>query len=259
MIVCSSKPLPVILAALLARISGKLPCLDNEIRRLGLFAQLKPRFADKEDLGNLLDQLQQQQNLDARWLYSENGRQLARLIAANLRYQVPDRGPVMFAALEEAFLHGPSYCLLGIGDASQLFIARSRAVCHEVHRMTGFIRFHPAPNNMLIARPKLFHDTGDWLIRQLARRYPQACLILLLENQVLRFENNVLSVMGDPTPFLPYLNNQAFDIAWETYYRAQYIESRRNDRQASRLIPKKYRTWLNEGSILNEIALKPQT
>ena len=259
MIVCSSKPLPVILAALLSQLTGTLPCLEEEARQLGLFSQVDIQRADTEELSQLIRRLSLEAGLDARWLPTKTGRTLMEMVAANLRYRGSERGPVIFSALEEAFRQGPSHCLLGIGPSSRSLVQRFREVCHEVHRMTGFVRFHPGPGNTLITRPKLFHDTGDWLIRQLARRYPHNRLILVLEDKAFAFENGELSLLPDKEPFLAYLSDRSFEQAWETYYRAQYIENRRNDRQAGRLIPQKYRNWLHEGAILNEVANKPPT
>ena len=261
MIVCSPSPLPIIKAALLAQLSGDLPCLQTEHCRLGLFSQLAAQSADQEILEDLIDRLTAQQSLTTRWLQGDEGRNLARLIVANLRYASADRGAVIFAAVEEALLHGPAYCLLGIGELSRLFVNRAKTVLHEVHRMTGFLRFQPAPDNTLVARPKLFHETGDWLIRQMARRYPGTRLVLLVAGQALVFFDGQLSVSTAWERYAPYADNREFDTVWETYYRSQYIESRRNDRQASRLIPKKYRNWLSEGAILDDAAadrkLKP--
>ena len=47
-----------------------------------------------------------------------------------------------------------------------------------------------------------------------------------------------------------------FTNLWETYYRSQYIEARKNIRLASRFIPKKYWDWLPEGKILKQEADK---
>jgi probable DNA metabolism protein len=245
----------IIKAALLARLTGDLPCLKGAEQDLGLFAQAAAQDADGLALPALVMRLAEKSSLAADWLLANPGRSLQRLIAANLRYSSPDRAAVIFAAIDQAVTYGPEYCFSGIGDLSRLFVTRYRAVAHEVHRMLGFIRFHPAPDNTLVAQPKLFHDTGDLILRKFAPRYPGSTLVLLLADSALLLANGNITVVS-PENYLRYVQNDPFVAAWDEYYRSQYIASRKNISHASRCLPKKYWDWAHEGSILAEEAKK---
>lgn len=253
MIICSPAPWPIIKATLLSQIHNDLPCFHGEQDSLGLFKETDRYDADTTALTVLVRQLADACSLDAGWLLGMPGQTLARLIFTNLRYQANDKGAVIFSAVEQALRYGYSYCCCGIGDISRIFLSRAKVVSHEVHKMTGFIRFQPAPDNTLVAKPKLFHQTGDLILKQFAPRYPNTRLVLILENTALVFINGKMS-STDAKLFLPYLENQDFTAAWETYYQSQYIATRKNIRLAQHAIPKKYWDWLTESKILESEA-----
>lgn len=255
MIICSPSPWPIIKAALLAQIHNDLPCFHGEQDSLGLFRDTTVYQADEIRLAPLIKQLSATCGLDAAWLLDSPGQTLARLVAANLRYQAGDRAAVIFAATEQAIRYGHSYCFCGIGDISRMFLSRAKVVSHEVHKMLGFIRFHPAPDNTLVAQPKLFHQTADLILKKFAARYPNTRLVFILEDKALVFMDGKLTQTA-AAPYLPYLENQDFDAAWETYYQSQYIAARKNIRLAQHVIPKKYWNWLAEGKILEREASK---
>lgn len=255
MIICSQAPWPIIKAGLLAQIHNDLPCFHGEQDSLGLFKDTTVYNADKTALKPLIQELSAACGLDGAWLQGNPGKTLARLVAANLRYQTADRAAVIFAAVEQAIRYGHSYCFCGIGDISRVFLSRAKVVAHEVHKMLGFIRFHPAPDNTLVAKPKLFHQTADLILRKFAPRYPNTRLVFVLEDTALAFTDGKITKVP-AAPYLPHLENQDFAAAWETYYQSQYIASRKNSRLAQHVIPKKYWDWLAEGKILESEASK---
>lgn len=251
MITCSPAPGSIVKACLLAQINGDLPCLDSGMN-VNLFSSNPGSSVDQQPLADLIQRAEQGCGLDTHWLQASPGRTLARLIAANLRFQPAGDGELIFAAVEQALRYGHAYCLCGIGDISRLFLHRAKTVLHEVHRMTGFIRFCPGPGNILAAQPKLFHRTGDWILRKFAVKYPDNKLVLVLPSEVLIFEQGQLASSPDVDVFLPYVQADPFSSVWETYYRSQYIAARKNKKAADRVIPRKYRNWLAEGKILDE-------
>lgn len=255
MIICSQSPWPIIKAALLAQIHNDLPCFHSEQDSLGLFKDTTVYNADEIPLAALLKQVSATCGLNAAWLLDSPGQTLTRLVAANLRYQAADRSAVIFAAAEQAIRYGHSYCFCGIGDISRMFLSRAKVVSHEVHKMLGFIRFHPAPDNTLVARPKLFHQTADLILKKFVARYPNTRLVFLLEDTALVLMEGKLTQTA-AAPYLPYLENQDFAAAWETYYQSQYIAARKNIKLAQHVIPKKYWNWLAEGKILESEASK---
>lgn len=238
----------MIKAVLLAMLTGDLPCLAGEEAGLGLFAAAGGRSADREPLAGLVAALAAR-GRRAEWLQAAPGKTLCQLIAANLRYAAADRAAVIFAAVEEAILRGHTYCFNGIGDLSRAFVGRYRAVGHEVHKMTGFVRFHPAADGALVARPKLFHNTADLILRQFASRYPGTRLVFLLEDTALVLDQGRLGRQS-ANSYTACVDADPFAAAWEKYYRSQYIETRKNIALASRCLPKKYWDWLAEGRIL---------
>lgn len=247
-ILCSPTPAAIVKAVLLALLADDLPCLKGAEGDLGLFGHTAGQDADQAAMPPLLAGLAAR-NIQAQWLQDTPGRTLRRLVAANLRYSSPDRATVAFAAIEEALLHGPVYAFSGIGDISRLFLSRYRAVGHEVHKMTGFVRFHPAGEDTLVARPKLFHDTADLILRVFAPRYPHSRLVFLLPAGGLALERGQLF----PVPsaeYQRYVDEDPFAATWEQYYRSQYIASRKNLALAQRFLPKKYWDSLAEGKIL---------
>lgn len=249
MILCSPAPVSIIKAAIMAQIHQDLPCFHGKQEELGLFMHTTTLDADQQTTAVLIKQLLAFCGLDASWLLHAPGQALGRLVAANLRYQSPDRIAVVFAAIEQALRYGHSYCLCGVGDSSRLFVDRSRAVGKEIHRMLGFIRFQTGPDQSLIACPKLFHDTADLILRRFAPRYPCTRLIFLLGDTALLLENGQLSQLP-AEEFLPYVDEDDFRQVWDTYYQSQYIATRKNSKLASRVIPKKYWDWLPEGKVL---------
>ena len=138
-----------------------------------------------------------------------------------------------------------------------MFRRRSREVGNEVHRLLGLIRFQETADGDLVAKPQLAHQTADLLLRKFQLRYPNRRLLFVLPQGALCCQQGQLSFLALQDLPAPVLNpTDDFANLWETYYRSQYIEARKNIRLASRFIPKKYWDWLPEGKILKQEALK---
>lgn len=249
MILCSPTPNSIIKASLLAQTYHDLPCLKGEEEDLGLFLYTNQLDADKVSLELALSQFQELYNRSAHWILEPPGQELAELVISNLRYNSPDKTAVVFAAVEEALHHGYSHCLCGISKISKLFLKRAKLVSHEIHRMMGFIRFYPAPDNTLLAQPKLYHHTADIILKKFTLRYPKKRLVFILGKQALILENNNF-INSSAEYYDAFLKNDLFKETWEIYYQSQYIASRKNLKLAQRCIPKKYWNWLPEGEFL---------
>lgn len=248
-ILCSPAAGSIIKAAILAEIHHDLPCFHGEEADLGLFSYTGSLDADKAVMASLLKELRTECGLDANWLLAKPGQALARVITANLRYTAPDGAALIFAAVEQALRYGHDYCLCGISDVAKIFIGRARSVSREVHKMLGFIRFQPGPDNLLIAKPQLFHNTADLILKQFATRYPQTKLVFLLPDKALVLEDGHIQTVPAEN-YAAYTEADEFTLAWETYYQSQYIATRKNMTLAQRVIPKKYWNWLEEGKFL---------
>lgn len=243
MILCSANPLSIIKAALLAQIHHDLPCIKGDQESLGLFKFTHAYDADSIALTTLIPQIQDACGLNAKWLLEHPGKILQKHISANLRYRSTDKTLLIFAALEHTLRYGPVYCFTGRTTISQLFISRAKAIAHEIHQTLAFIRFLPASDTLLIAQPRLFHDTAEIIIRKFSCRYPGIRLVLLLEDQALMLENDQLLYQpaADFSRSIPH--KAAFNKSWEAYHQAQCLAALHNIRLAQKAIPQKYWDW----------------
>ena len=179
------------------------------------------------------------------------------MVLFNLRNSARDSERVIFAALTEAVRNGPASCICGRSRASAVFRRRSREVGNEIHRLLGLIRFQETADGDLVAKPQLAHQTADLLLRKFQLRYPNRRLLFILPQGALCCRHGQLSFCALQDLPATMLNpTDDFTNLWETYYRSQYIEARKNIRLASRFIPKKYWDWLPEGKILKQEAEK---
>ena len=239
MILCSPTPVSIIKASLLSQIYNDLPCFKGEQESLGLFMHTDAKNADKATLAPLIALLQETCSLNTSWLTTTPGKTLTHFIAANLRYHSLDRAAVIFAAVEQALRYGHTYCLCGIGSISNIFVARAKAVFYEIHKMLGFIRFHPAPDHTLVAQPKLFHQTADLILRKFVVMYPRSRLVLVLAEQAVVMEHgHITSVPA--SNYLAYVKNDDFSKTWQIYFQSQYIATHKNINKARTILPKKF-------------------
>ncbi len=257
MIQCLPNPESLLKAALLSELTG----LPAELRITGqepnLFCIADEIDADTYPLAKLIQQLSDKKGVDYSWLGQYKGRRIAVMILFNLRNRSRDCSAIILSALKEALTFGPAYCICGRGQASSVFRRRSREVGTEIHRMVGLIRFNETPDGDLVAQPKLFHQTADILLRKFQLRYPHRRLVFVLPDEALYCEQGCvhhLKIEDLPSSLLNPKDN--FSALWDTYYRSQYIPARKNIRQASHFIPKKYWSWLPEGKILEQESKK---
>ena len=257
MIICSDTPASLLKAAVLSELTGLPVGQRNSGIQPDLFALAEELDADSHSLPRLLDDLAKRTGVNYAWLGRYQGRRLAVMILFNLRNRSHNGFSVIIAALTEALKYGPGYCLCGRGPASAVFRRRSREVGTEIHRMLGLIRFEETATGELVARPKLFHQTADILLRKFQLRYPGRRLAFILADTAFVCEQGrVQEIEIEDLP--PGLLNSSDDFSrlWETYYRSQYIPERKNIRLASHFIPKKYWDWLPEGLILEQESKK---
>lgn len=257
MIQCSANPSSMMRAAILSEFTGHTPSLHTNCEQQDLFSLSETLEADSYSFPALINDLTLHTGKDYSWLVHYQGRRLALMILFNLRNRNHKCSDIIFAALSEALRYGPGYCICGRGSASSVFRHRSREVGTEIHRMMGLIRFNTTTEGDFVARPLLFHNTADILLRKFQQRYPAQRLIFVLPEGALCCEQGRLSeiaVQDFPASLLNQTDN--FSALWETYYRSQYIPARKNIRLASHFIPKKYWDWLPEGKILKQEAKK---
>ena len=254
MIVYSSHPQAIVKACLLSRLTGQT-CQAKEEHEPSLFCGPDDIDADSYNLERLLVRCGKVFPEDLSWLSQTVARRLYGRVYYALRSSSPARFTVIENALRDALRYGPDYCLNSISADCRKFNNLAREVSGEVRRMLGLIRFSMwgEDGKTLVAQPRLYHNTADFILKRFSRRYPGCRLVLLLPEKALCLENGTIYA-ADPLPYRAAIEQKdPFDGVWEKYYRSQYIASRRNIRLASQHIPQRYWDWLAEGKVLQEV------
>jgi len=248
MIIFSSNAESIIKAYMLSKLTGDSIASEGG-EGLLLFCGDAVIHSDNYVLEDIIKQFKADLGRDADWLNGSKGNELKHILRLALRHSSENKYGIVFRALEDAFFKGVDYCLQGASKYSKKLHSLENDVKHEVWRMLGFIRFKPAGENCLVAKPKLFHDTADLILKQFQRRYPHYRIVLITENKALAIENGKVFEVSK-TEYEKFLQRDIYDSIWEEYYKSQYIESRKNLKLAASKIPRKYWDWMQEGSIL---------
>ncbi|HWR60213.1 MAG TPA: DUF4130 domain-containing protein [Clostridia bacterium] len=248
MIMFSDNPQSILKAYLLSRLTGDTVITEGS-ENLLFFSGDAVINTDSYDLHELAQQYKENFCRNTDWLHTHRGNELMSIIYKALRHSSQDKYSVIFKAVEDAFTKGIEYCLQGASVNCKRLNSLYREVSHEVYRMTGFIRFKPAGDKCLVARPPLCHDTVDLILREFQGRYPNHRIVILSGSGSKAIENGRLFDVQS-SDYEKYLKDDIYDAVWEEYYKSQYIEPRKNMRLAASRIPKKYWNWMPEGKIL---------
>ncbi len=248
MIMFSDNPQSILKAFLLSKLTG-----DNVITEgsssLLLFSGDAIINTDSYDLEELAQQYKEQFHRNVDWLHTHKGNELMHVVYKALKHSAESKYSTLFKAVEDAFTKGIDYCLQGASLHSKKLHSLCSDVNHEVYRMMGFIRFKPAGENCLVAKPLLYHDTVDLILKEFHGRYPNHRVVILTDKASRAIENGrIFDVVFEA--YDKYLIKDIYDSVWEEYYKSQYIEPRKNIQLAAAKIPKKYWDWMPEGKIL---------
>lgn len=181
--------------------------------------------------------------------YSRQGKKLAVTVYYAVRYNARDRYGLVLQVLDQALKKGADYVLGRISPEAGTLLTRARRVCMELHRVYGFIRFHPSGNNTVVGRAELEHNTADLVLSYFARRYRENRIILLVNGQAHIWDKGRVTVT-DATLFAPGEPADDFSAFWDAYYDSQVIEGRLNKKLARKHLPRKYWSWVPEGNKL---------
>ncbi|HWQ31074.1 MAG TPA: DUF4130 domain-containing protein [Negativicutes bacterium] len=248
MISFSKDPQSILKAYILSKLTGDTVITEGSDDLL-FFSGDAVINTDSYDLYELTQQYKKNFYRSADWLHTHKGNELMHIMFKALRHNCEDKYSIIFKAIEDAFTKGIEYCLQGASTYSKKLNSLCREVNHEVYRMMGFIRFKPAGDKCLVARPLLYHDTVDLILKEFQSRYPNHRVVILAASGSKAIENGVVFDVSDDD-YEKFLKDDIYDAVWEEYYRSQYIEPRKNIRLASAKIPKKYWDWMPEGKIL---------
>lgn len=248
MIMFSDDPQSILKACMLSRLTGDTVITEGS-DDLMLFSGDAVISTDNYDLHDLAQQYKNSFYINTDWLHTYRGNELMSIIYKALRHSSQDKYSIIFKAVEDAFAKGIEYCLKGASVNSKKLNSLCREVNHEVYRMMGFIRFKPAGKKCLVAKPLLFHDTVDLILREFQGRYPNHRVVIISDSGSKAVaDGKIFEVHKED--YEKYLKDDIYDTVWEEYYRSQYIEPRKNMRLAAAKIPKKYWEWMQEGKIL---------
>lgn len=248
MIIFSANPDSMIKAFILSKLTGD-GIISEGTDNLLLFSGDAVIYSDKYSMEDATGQFKNYFRRNIDWIASSKGNELKHTISMSLRHSSDDKYNIIFRALEDALFKGIDYCLQGTSQYSRKLRSLEGEVKHEVWRMLGFIRFKAAGEKCLAARPKLFHDTADLILKQFQKRYPGYRIVLVTDSSAAAIENNKVFEV-EKSEYEKFLKEDIYDSIWEEYYKSQYIESRMNIKLASSKIPRKYWDWMQEGNML---------
>lgn len=248
MIMFSDNPQSILKAYMLSKLTGDTVITEGSDDLL-FFSGDAVINTDSYDLHELAQQYKENFYSNVDWLHTHKGNELMHIISKALKHCSESKYSVIFKAVEDAFSKGIEYCLQGASVHSKKLHSLCREVNHEVYRMMGFIRFKPAGEKCLAAKPLLYHDTVDLILREFQGRYPNHRVVIISDSGSKAIENGRIFDVPD-NEYEKFLKEDIYDTVWEEYYRSQYIEPRKNMRLAASKIPKKYWDWMKEGKIL---------
>lgn len=248
MIMFTDKPQSIIKAFMLSKLSGDTVISESSSNLL-LFSGDAVISTDSYDLWELGQQYKKNFYRNVDWLHTHKGNELMLIVHKALRHSSATKHSIIFKAIEDAFTKGIDYCLQGVSSHSRKLRSLCSEVNHEVYRMIGFIRFKPAGEKCLVARPLLYHNTADLILREFQGRYPNHRVVIITEAHSMAIENGRIFDV-EKTDYEKFIAEDIYDSVWEEYYKSQYIEPRKNMRLTASKIPKKYWDWMQEGKIL---------
>lgn len=248
MIMFSDSPQSILKAFILSKLTGDAVISEGS-NDLMLFSGDAVINADSYDLGELAKQYKEHFYCNVDWLHTHKGNELMHVIHKALKHSSDSKHAIIFKAVEDAFTKGINYCLQGASLHSKKLNSLCNDVNHEVYRMMGFIRFKPAGERCLVARPLLQHDTVDLILKEFQGRYPNHRVVIITDTRSRAIESGRTFDVSK-VDYEKFINEDVYDSVWEEYYKSQYIEPRKNMRLAASKIPKKYWDWMPEGKIL---------
>ena len=186
------------------------------------------------------------------WIFDSRGNRLKYLLLYILRHRDDKKYGICKNAIDYGLQHGIEGIIYKTTDEGKALYKLYRNVFGEIHTICGFARFIPLGQDSLVAKIQLEHHTIDFLMAYFRQRYPTHTLILVNQGRayVCDEDDNIYEEEGES--FEAAINRDDFEKFWETYYRSQYIQERKNLRLTARVIRKKYWNWLQEGKLILE-------
>lgn len=239
-------------ASFLSFITGDGICSETEWEFSLLHGYGEKIISDQFSWKQIREDLRLQRGKDAGWLEGDRGQRLKHMLFFALRHKDHRKYDICNRAIHCSLEKGVESVVDKRSREGMALYRLYRAVWGEIHSMCGFLRFTPLGNELLVTKACLEHHTVDFLLMHFRQRYPKHILVLLHDRwaYILDEEDAIHKVHGEP--FEKMIDEDQFLHYWETYYKAQYIQTRKNIALTARVIRKKYWNWLYEGRIIME-------
>ncbi|SHJ50403.1 probable DNA metabolism protein [Geosporobacter subterraneus DSM 17957] len=186
------------------------------------------------------------------WIFDGRGSRLKHLLLYALRHREDKKYSICKNAIDYGLQHGIEGILYKTTEEGKELYRLYRNVFGEIHAMCGLVRFVPSGKNTLAAKVQLEHDTIDFLMAYFRQRYPDQVLILVSGGIAYICDESDEIYEEEGSPFEEAIKSDDFGQFWEIYYKAQYIQERKNLRLTAKVIRKKYWNWLQEGKLILE-------
>lgn len=163
---------------------------------------------------------------------------------------------LMVKVCRQALNWGVEYVTSKVSDEARKFREQARSVQRELHRMHGFVRLTPCGDGEIMAgyaEPE--HDIGDLIVARFRKRYQNKVVIIATTDNTYVGDEQGIYISENCNEDLPQTKEQKeqgndFEEYWLTYYKSQFIKSRKNRRLAMQNLPKKYWSWMAEGKCM---------
>ena len=135
------------------------------------------------------------------------------------------------------------------GDPDVLAVVKTAyKVQHEIHRLTGFLRFSPDPNGVYIARCSPDHFILPALAPHFFLRFGETPWAIIDEKRKLtirRLKNGEVRLEPE-SPEAENKKGDAWEDLWRLYHHSVNNEARKNLQLQRQFMPERYRKYLPE-------------
>ena len=125
----------------------------------------------------------------------------------------------------------------------------SQAVGYEVHRLTGFLRFHETASGAYYSPCSPDNDIVDLLMPHFIKRFVGTPFVIHDVKRKLAgvYDGKIwLVAPAGKAEVLFSEREDAFLSLWKQYYKTTYIPARKNTKQMDRYMPVRYRKFMTE-------------
>jgi probable DNA metabolism protein len=172
-----------------------------------------------------------------------------------LRHRSKNRAPIAYAVALDAFKRGIPAVLQKATAESAQFMQCYRQSLREWHRLLGFVRLRGWKENILCGYVETEFDVIDLLVDFLMRRYPGYSIVI--QNYETLWYSHPRAA-GDRPPMKrgkQRMDDNDLAKLFDAYYESQYIRERKNIRQLTHFIPRRYWSWIDNGAQLERYAV----